>query len=95
MMDLIYNQSNLTPLVSLQTLIHSLPVVERDISELLPPLPVDGISESRVVGVQLRSVRQDLVGELVQVLDRLGEPRNGVCNSNGFVSNIAEQQLIY
>ena len=52
--------------------------MECDVGELLPALPVDGVGESGVVGVELGAVAQDLVGELVQVADRLGEPGDRV-----------------
>ena len=66
---------------------NSLLVVEGDVGEELSPLAVDGVGEAGVVGVQLVSVGQDLMSELVQVLLGPGEPRNGICRmANLFTS---------
>ncbi len=51
-----------------------LPVVVRDVGKHLPPGAVVRVGKPGVVGVQLRPVGEDLVGEPVQVLDVLGEP---------------------
>ncbi len=59
-----------------------LPVVEGDVGELLPSLPVDRVFEARVVTVELTSVGEDLVGEPVKILDGHGKPRDAVCNAN-------------
>ncbi len=53
-------------------------VVEGDVGEELPPLPVDGIGEAGMIGIQLVPVRQDLVGKLVQILLGSREPRDGI-----------------
>lgn len=57
-----------------QKALHSLLVEEGDVSKLLPPGPVHGVGEARVVWVQLGAVGQDLVGKAVQLADWAGEP---------------------
>ena len=49
-------------------------VEERDVSKFLSSFPVDRISKPRVIRVKLGSVRENLIGKLVQVLDLPGEP---------------------
>lgn len=55
--------------------IYVLPVVQRDVGQILSPGSVHGIRESGMIGVQLGSVRQDLICVLVQVSDPQREPR--------------------
>ena len=54
-------------------------VEEGDVSKLLPPGPVHLVSEPWVVRIKLWSIRQDLVGKLVKVLDPPGEPGHSLC----------------
>jgi len=54
-------------------------VVEGNISKLLPPGPVDKVSEPRVVRLQLRSIGQNLISKLVKLLDLPGKPWNCLC----------------
>ena len=44
-------------------------VVEGNVGELLAACAVHGIGESRMIGVQFRAVRQDLIGESIQILN--------------------------
>ena len=64
-------------------------VEEGDVSKFLPPFPVDRISEAGVVRVKLRSVGQNLIGKLVQVLNLPREPRN----SFGVVFDVSGNDL--
>ena len=59
----------------------SLFVVESDVGKLLSAGPVDWIFEAGVVRVQLVSVRQDLVGEVVQLLNVNGIPWGATCKT--------------
>lgn len=54
-------------------------VVVRNVREVLAPSSVLWVGEARVVGVQLRAVRQDLVGESVQITNTPREPWYRVC----------------
>ena len=56
-------------------------VVESDVGKLLSAGPVDWIFEAGVVRVQLVSVRQDLVGEVVQLLNVNGIPWGATCKT--------------
>lgn len=51
-------------------------VVKGNVSKLLPPGPVDRVGKTRVVSIKLRSIGQDLVGKLVQILDDPWKPRD-------------------
>ena len=62
---------------------------EGDVSKFLSPFPVDRISEAGVVRVKLRSVGQNLIGKLVQVLNLPREPRN----SFGVVFDVSGNDL--
>ena len=62
----------------------SLFVVESDVGKLLSAGPVDWIFEAGVVRVQLVSVRQDLVGEVVQLLNVNGIPWGATCKTSSF-----------
>ena len=53
-------------------------VIESNVSKELPSLSVDRIGESRMISIQLISIRQDLIGKFVQVLLGPGEPRNSI-----------------
>ena len=46
----------------------SLLVIEGDVGKLLPPRPVHGVGESRMIGGELAPVREDLAG-IFQILD--------------------------
>ena len=48
--------------------------MEGNIRKLLPPCPVNLVSEPGVVRLKFRAVRQNLVGKLVKILDLCGEP---------------------
>ena len=46
----------------------SLLVIEGDVGKLLPPRPVHGVGESRMIGGELAPVREDLAG-IFQIVD--------------------------
>ena len=58
---------------------HALFVVESNIGEEFPSFPVCLVGEARMIRVEFRAVREDSVGEVVQVLDLYREPRQGIC----------------
>ena len=64
----------------------SLFVVVGDVGKLLPALPVLGVGEAGVVGVQLGAVRQNLVGKLVQIGNLLRVPRHHASGCGRFVT---------
>ena len=64
-------------------------VEEGDVSKLLPPGPVHGVSEAGVVRVQLGAVGENLVCEPVQVLNLAGEPGHGL----GVVQDVPRDHL--
>ena len=51
-------------------------VMEGNIRKLLSPCPVSLVSKPRVVRIQLRAIRQNLISKLVKILDLPGEPWN-------------------
>ena len=53
-------------------------IMESYIGELLAAGAVDGVGKSRMIGIQFRAVRQDLIGEFVQIGDPSGKPRHRV-----------------
>ena len=55
---------------------HTVFVVESNIGEFLSPGAVDIVRESRMIAVQLRSVRQNLMRKSVQVTNFPRKPRN-------------------
>lgn len=54
-------------------------VVVGDVREVLASCAVLRVCEAGVVGVQLRTVRQNLIRESVQVTDSTGEPGHRIC----------------
>lgn len=54
-------------------------VVVSDVREVFPASAVNGVCKSGMIGLEFSSVRQDLVGESVEVSDSSWEPRNGIC----------------
>ena len=61
-----------------QFMLFLLLVMEGNIRKLLPPCPVNLISKPRVVRIQLRAIRQNLISKLVKILDLPGEPGNSL-----------------
>ena len=59
-----------------QFMLFLLLVMEGNIRKLLPPYSVNLISKPRVVRIQLRAIRQNLISKLVKILDLPGEPGN-------------------
>lgn len=51
-------------------------MIERNIREILAPIAVHLIGEARMIRVQLRTVRQNLIGEPVQITDTNRKPRH-------------------
>lgn len=76
-------QINQTTVAEYTADVNSLFVLQRNVGQILPPGTVHGIRESRMVGVQLGTVRQDLIGVLVQVSDPQREPRYVFCTGHG------------
>ena len=68
-------------------------VVESDVGKLLSAGPVDWIFEAGVVRVQLVSVRQDLVGEVVQLLNVNGIPWGATCKKYRVFAYLKELSL--
>ena len=71
----------------------SLFVVESDVGKLLSAGPVDWIFEAGVVGVQLVAVRQDLIGEVVQLLNVNGIPWGATCKTYRVFACLKEPNL--
>lgn len=57
----------------------SMAVVVGQIGKVFASSPVHGIGESRMIGVQLTSVGEDLIGESVQLSDAPRKPWYGSC----------------
>ena len=72
---------------------NSLFVVESDVGKLLSAGPVDWIFEAGVVRVQLVSVRQDLIGEVVQLLNVNGIPWGATCKTYRVLACLKEPNL--
>lgn len=63
--------------------------MEGDIGELLAPGSVDRVGEAGMIGVELRAIRQDLIGEPVQVSDSSREPGDRIgCNNSQCISHL-------
>ena len=54
-------------------------IIKGDVREKLATFSVNRIRESRMIRVQFMPIRQNLIGELIQVFDWSGKPRNGIC----------------
>lgn len=51
-------------------------VIVSNVGEIFTTLPINGIGEARVVGVQLGTVRQDLISEAIELADTAWKPWN-------------------
>lgn len=55
--------------------LYSLFVMVSNVGEVFSSLPIYGIGETGMIAIELRAVRQDLIGELIEIAYSPREPR--------------------
>lgn len=65
-------------------------MIERNVCEILAPLAVHLIGEARMIRIQFGAIRQDLIGESIQIANASREPRHASAVQSRITGNDAE-----